>query len=206
MKHLRIALAAASVAVLCGCTGAIDVPQGLPAEQLESMTRATVDATWEATGLSTRPAAEVGETESGATFFDAMRDCMFASGVNLDGMSVDANGGYTPMLVNHDEPGPADRIAFYQCFAQHPIDPVSGTGIATREQLEYVFDYWTRWLMPCIAMHGYSVANTPERQVFVRQGSYTWSAYGAVTDYRTIEQVDELKAECGPEYGALAGP
>ena len=206
MMHLRIALAVASVAVLCGCTSAIDVPRGLPAEQLESMTQATVDATWEATGLRTRPTVEVGATESGEKFFDAIRDCMFASGVNLDGMSVDANGGYLPMLVNQDEPGPAERIAFYQCFAQHPIDPVSGTGIATREQLEYVFDYWTRWLMPCIAMHGYSVANAPEREVFIRQGSYTWSAYGGVTNFRTLDDFQRLMAECGPEYGALSGP
>ena len=206
MKRLASVAAAASVFLLAGCVSTVTVPTGLPDKQIAEMTKASLDATWAATGLTDRPHAALGELESGASFFDSMRECMYASGISLDGLSRDQSGGYTPLLVNNVPAGPADRVAFYLCFAEHPIDPVSGTGVATREQLEYLYDYWQRWLIPCIALHGYDVTDPPRRIIFVTREQYSWSPYGAVTSYRSAEEFEALVAECGPEYGALIGP
>jgi hypothetical protein len=57
----------------------------------------------------------------------------------------------------------AFAVAVYTCAAQFPSLP---TGTLSRDQARYLYDYWTRFVVPCYADAGYPDTSTPPTREF----------------------------------------
>jgi hypothetical protein len=69
------------------------------------------------------------------------------------------------------------------CLTQVQVDPVD-MNILSREQLNYIYSYFERRLVPCLAAHGITVTDLPTREKFLSMifiddefGYAPWSPY-----------------------------
>jgi hypothetical protein len=102
------------------------------------------------------------------------------------GSCMDAAG-----YPNYGEPGATvaveqstdGQLALYICVSQFPVEP-SAFGIFSRDQLDYLYDYYQQSLIPCLAASGHDVIDIPVRAEFLRRDPaqlYAWSPYGELT-------------------------
>jgi hypothetical protein len=80
-------------------------------------------------------------------------------------------------------PGAGEQNALDTCLTVIQVDPVD-RNILSREQLEYIYSYYARQLIPCLAEHGIEITDVPTREDFELSifidgefGYSTWSPY-----------------------------
>ena len=60
--------------------------------------------------------------------------------------------------------GVTAAVAQYSCYVRHPTVP---RGVLSYDQAAYLYDYWTRFVLPCYADHGFApVSDPPSRDDF----------------------------------------
>lgn len=201
-RWVGAAALAAVVLLVSGCTPPPpDVP-GPSTEQLSEFSQKQLALLWDdmtvPEGLN-RPRIEPIRTISNAEYGTVINEC-------LDGFrDRDFRNLYGHELIAEQpqsvQGGLNETVSWYVCSAQYPFDP-TGAGLFSTEQLEYLYDYNRRWVVPCMVLYGYDVGEIPKRADFVKQGlgGTIWSPVNDL--YRdlgmTVEDFDELDSKCDP--------
>ena len=98
-----------------------------------------------------------------------------------------------------------EGVSWYVCMAMYPFDAAS-SGLLSRAQLDYLYDYYRRWVVPCLVLSGHDPGSIPVRETFVANGmagnfwsplDTLWSDAGFNED-----EYESLNARCDtyPDY------
>lgn len=100
-------------------------------------------------------------------------ECLAAAGVDSNYVyGVGLAFGLAP------ETQEAAYLAYYTCTAQYPVDPLD-RGYLSRDQLAFMYDYYSNRLTPCLRTFGFTIADPPDRSEFL-VASYngdSWDPY-----------------------------
>ena len=173
-----LAVVAASLVLLSACASQPPVPAGLTDAQLDVLAQRTLDAQWNATAPhvegAARPFAERVRFVAQGEQADAIALCMGDKGYDRSAMVFSADG----LIL---QTGPVLDITRYHldefvCEVEYPIDPRVYGALSTA-QLNYLYDYYRRWTIPCLNANDYPVPVLPTRQEFLRTGNPDWTPY-----------------------------
>jgi hypothetical protein len=199
VRALAIVAAAASVLLVSGCASPVATPAGPTAYEELAVSQAQLDATWELTGLEgtiERPDYRV--TAAVDAWREAVTDCLAEDGIEVRRIVSDGDG-YRLMVRRGYELDDATQFLWYRCFAHNP----PSAGVASAEQLAYLWDYYARWVIPCITDKHYELNRLPTRDQFLATRPFQWTPYGALTDTVGDTEYSTLVAQCGPEFGII---
>lgn len=209
---MRLAPATLAVAVallvLGGCSVVATPPPPPTEEEAQRYYDSMLERTWIGTGLSgllDQPQVAAVDRVPSEEWRQVLSDCMEGKGLSLPGFVWDPQSGY--QLVDDGTSPTAARIdstmrlAFYMCLAANPPEVIDEEAFLTPAQLDYVYDYYVRWIVPCLAQNGWQLRNAPSREEFLLlEGN--WSPYNSieVDDVGDFETSEEL---CGPSRPPL---
>lgn len=147
------------VLAVTGCSPAPPPPSYTDEERTEFFEK-RLDAAWANTGLEgvvDRPdlAAGIGDRYAADNWF-SLSTCMFDTG--LDGWGLgESRGGPRFTGASNDELPPEQQLAAYRCFAQYPVTDSFRNVLLTDDQKQYLYDYYRRWVVPCLRTHRYEI-------------------------------------------------
>ena len=149
--------------------GPSPAPVSLTPEQTEQLRVQARDSAWQ--GVLTqypdavRPDVPFDGYLDAADEMTVMSACYTQHGVPIsNGYAIGAKKGDPPTSVGGEASNEHQAIGLYFCTAEHPGRP---TGPPTTEQLSWMYDYLTRFLVPCYEANGLSVPPAPSKQDFV---------------------------------------
>lgn len=207
MKLSVLVSATALLAValtLTGCTH--PVPPGPSGAELEAYNQRILDRTWINSGLDgieQRPDVPRGESLDREDWDAAYVTCMVDAGFDHVGLGFSISEGFSLAMPNGASgQSPEELIAFYRCVAAHPLARVDNVPIYSEAQLDYVYDYYRDWLVPCLRSEGYVLSQQLSRLQFATQGGQ-WSPYWSLVEPLSDSQYSALVTACGPERPAL---
>ena len=172
----------ASAALLTGCAPHTELPAPLTQQQLDAIVAADNDARWsflfaDRTDV-VRPQVQRIDYVTPQKAEAIYKNCLSSTGVDLD--YVFGFGNYTS-----DPTGlTAAYLAYYTCVAEYPIDP-RAIGYLSAAQLDYMYDYFTERLAPCLRSLGYHVDPAPPRSAFAGT-SFNGSAWDPYDDVHPV--------------------
>jgi hypothetical protein len=182
--------------VLSGCVA--HPPPPATDEQLAEYTQHVLDQTWQSTGLEgtvDRPQVDAAQPAPMGDWLNSLSTCM--KDVNDGSFTFEFNSDEGYVLSGGDAP---TTVTLYTCIAANPLDyRRDGGGFLTDAQLEYIYDYYADWLVPCMVNHGYTMTDAPSRDDFVASQGF-WSPYVATANDVTATELEPL---CGPERPQL---
>jgi hypothetical protein len=202
-------LGAAAIAVALsasGCAAVEPAPAGPTQGELAAYSEQTLLAIWLNTGLAEtveRPVVTAGEPMSTAEWFDFVMTCLNDRGHTQIGLSWSLSEGAvlqtsSGAVLNDDEA----QLDFYECAAQHPLDPAADHTLLSDAELDYIYNYYVVQLVPCIVLNGYGLDPVVSREQFA--GLYgQWNPYYAIRQPINLRQFKELRNECGAERPPL---
>jgi hypothetical protein len=197
-------LVALAAVLLAGCS-TVPVPRSATPDELDRIVRAELDRQWAFTGLEgviprpDYPVEELGSVDGFSQGFGAcMQEVGFTSwGVGdtgLDMSSVNSGGARST---------PEQQYDYYECIARFPnIDPL------TDEQLDFVYDYYQRWLVPCLETEGYELHDVPTREEFHEYravNGWLWGPYSAMVAYPQGAELHAVLGKCKPTLAGMDG-
>jgi hypothetical protein len=212
MKLVALGAAVASVALCAGCASTVAPPAGPTDEDALAFAQQMLDDTYEARSLyDERLTSAPLSGDSYDTWNAEISDCLLDAGYpdlfvgwGFRGYELYSNSGTTTSYS-------ADR-AMYRCVAGDPLDARTVGMLYTASQREYVWDYYERWVLPCLNSRHILVENAPSRDYFMRETMYLWSPYDGV-NYETLtsrlsyfdrtDPYSVLEDTCGARYGAI---
>lgn len=201
----RVAIVGLAVALgvgLSACVTPREPPPGPTESETAARNQQRADQAWANTGLEgtvDRPSAPV---SSAPASFDELAECLDSSGLTDWGVG-DGSDGPEFSLGGAGQNAQQQKLAFYVCFASHPADVMFGEVRLSDAQLDYLYDYYRSWVMPCLALDSVVPTRVPTRSEFT---SRTWSGWNPY-DYSELpyfeqEYVDAIQ-RCGPIYADL---
>ena len=207
MRTSRIvALTALVVLTVSGCSATTAPPVGPSDAELNAAVRIELDKQWRYTGLEgvvPRPEAEVELVGSGGAASQGFRDCMSANGFESWGYSSDTGLQMFGSDGNPSAASPEQQLAFYLCNARFPmIDTL------TVDQLDFIYDYYQDWLIPCLEVAGYPVGRAPSRESFTTEPAefgWRWRPYSAIPDVLNPQDYAALQSTCRPTIPGIDG-
>jgi len=171
---MRSALLAvtASVALLGGCASAAPLPE--PMSQAEAQQR--IDESnrlrWDAMfpGELMPTVEPVAYLEPGASWTE-ITDCLRDAAV--EGVSFNTDDSWSRAVAGSAELEHAVDVARFVCQLTYPLDlsDPAKLGFRTDEQLEWIWNYNQKRLVPCLLQLGYRTVPQPEEYV---KGSNSW--------------------------------
>lgn len=188
-----MAAAVAVVVALSGCT-ATPLPPGPTDADIAEYYAAVADAHWEALGFGPaveRPATPAIRFSSPESWAASVAGCMNAAGFD----EYSAQGGSLTITEPDPNPSTEQKLASFTC--ELSFQPVAPPGlILSAAQLEYVYDYYLRFLVPCLGLQGESIDDVPSREAFLAQSVIgPWSPYWSIVT-RDAEKFERLRIEC----------
>ena len=123
---------------------------------------------------------------------------MAASGVVNWG--YDATEG---LFIPGDSATTSEQLQFYWCFEKYPT-----VDLLTRAQIDFIYDYYVRWLIPCLESNGYNVMNAPSRRAFrdADPSIERWNPYRSLERYPASPGASEMiTAKCSPTVAGVEG-
>lgn len=175
-------------------------PPGPTDEETAAVIATRIDQAWANTGLDgvvDRPSVQ---RETKPATFDQLAECIAAEGVSGWGLSDGPTG---PALSVVGGATDDELSSFYWCFARFPTDTAIGTVRLTDDQLDYLYDYYASWVMPCLALKSIVVSSVPTRKQFVTAGWSNWNPYDYAESLRSEHEYNEAVRACGDKYGDL---
>lgn len=202
-------LGAAAIAVALsasGCAAVAAPPAGPTETDLAAYNEHTLLAIWLNTGLAEtveRPVVAQGEPLSTAEWFDFVMSCLSDRGHTQIGISWSLGEGAvlqtsSGAVLDDDQA----QLDFYECAAQHPLDPAADHTLLSKAQLDYIYDYYVVQLVPCIVLNGYGLDRVMSREEFAAHYGQ-WNPYYAIREPINLRQFNELRTECGAERPPL---
>lgn len=195
-----IALSISLCLALVGCTTPRVPPPSAVVPDVAEVTEQRVAQVWERTGLEgtvERPDVQPSANRSFAALSACIDDAGITEWMMTDG--PDGPGFQTTGAANTAEV----QLAMYECFARHPTETL-GRGVSlTTEQLDYLYDYYRSWVIPCLALDEITVLGAPTRDEFHTPLYEGWSPYAATTSIRTKKEYKAAVAQCGSPYADL---
>jgi hypothetical protein len=200
-----VAAVLVAAAALSGCTwtsGTPYFPQPTGAE-LEAAYGDMADANWEFSGLDGRmPRPEVAMVRPLAPdeWAPTVAECMITAGYP----TYAASGGGLTHTIDPAAPADAEALAMFVCQSQYPYE-ATRFAVVGEAQHRYLYDYYTRWLIPCLGWRGYDVGPVPDETEYLDAGG-NWTPY--TTLWEDLDQPDdarELQDACRPEPEGFRG-
>ena len=74
--------------------------------------------------------------------------------------------------------------------------------VLTDDQLNYIYDYYKKTLVPCMIMNGFTPTTAPTRTEFLALAGQ-WSPYYSVDVGLGPVQYEQVERVCGPERPEL---
>lgn len=190
-----------AVLLLSACSGLVEGPPAAPsAADFNQFHARMLELTWDGfaypPALSAPPVRPV-EGLDPAAWGTALHSCMEAAGYPDFGYSWSNSEGYVLLTVRREAVfDRAEMMAFYFCVAEHPLLPGDNGMLVSAGQLEYVYDYYARWTVPCLIDHGYKLRRMLSRQDFIAAMG-EWAPYWELPIYSEAD-LDRVVALCGP--------
>ena len=196
------------VVTLPGCTLAVTPPPPPTANEAQQYYSAMLDKTWISTGLSgvmDRPTVAAPSPVPEDEWSQVLSRCMSGKGFALQGFEWNPRSGYLLADAPADDPAQTSsdgQLAFYMCLAANPPAEIHDPYFLSPAQLDYVYDYYADWVVPCLAQHGWALRNAPTREEFAELAGY-WTPYDSieVSDVGEFETSTDL---CGPSRPPLS--
>jgi hypothetical protein len=197
--RIIVGLAATAVVLVSGCSIQRPPPAALTDTEIAVFEKAHNDGLWEAANLPSdtpRPQVEIvrfltlDDSDWGYVMVQCLKEQGFTDYV------ADSGGGMR--FVGSTDPFSNDRkLAQYICQTKYPYDPLDFQ-LLSRMQREYLYDYWVRWLVPCLELRGYDVGKAPSRADFVADPFevHGWNPYIDVIFPTDPATMTRLSTEC----------
>ena len=199
MRAQPAAIALAALLLLAGCVAT--PPPGPSADEVEAFNERMLDLTWKGTGLSgERPVVNRTEALVMNEWIDATFACMSQSGIGDFSLSYGPDQGYALFGSDGGGVSAADQLAFYECAAARSV--LVTDELLSNAQLDYIYDYYLRSLVPCMVMNGFRPTMAPTRIEFHAIAGQ-WSPYYSVDVGLSGVQYEQIESVCGAERPEL---
>jgi hypothetical protein len=108
----------------------------------------------------------------------------------------DDSGSMTWVSDETNDTGPR-RLGWYECASAQPSTSTE-FGLLSKSQRGYLYDYYAKWLVPCLEFNGYHVVSPPRRNQFVQDPlqSGWWSPYFAISKPVSRVEINRLMEAC----------
>lgn len=182
------------LALLSGCATAY--PSTVPAALVEAERQRILDLSWQNLGLAEpapRPTPSVTPLAEDADWVAAWGDCVSSSGTDPQGWGFGSDTGFD--FRGQRDYDDRTLLAFYTCAASLPLVPFAAEELRTPAQVDYLYDYYQSWLVPCLETHGYHVSAVPTNEQFVN-GAASWSPLDEIT-LLDLVSAGSLLRNCG---------
>jgi len=199
---MKFGLVLAAMLVLTGC---VAVPPPGPTEsEVAAVQEHALQQTWQRTGLpGDPPEVTPGPAIEGDAWGQAVFSCVQQEGFEMTSMEWSPDSGGALMTNNADTvDDPAIQRAFYECVAANPRAFDERDYALTEAQLDYIYDYYQSWLVPCMIMNGFTPSAAPSRVEFHALAGQ-WYPYYAVDVGLGSVQYEEIERICGAERPQL---
>lgn len=203
--RVPLVLAAASFVVLLAGCSAHEPPPSLSDAEREVYFEKRLDVAWINTGLDgkfERPviAGKVVDRFDESSW-ESFNSCVSELGLSSWG-SIEKDGG--PQFIDGTGGAliPDVRLAVYRCFAEFPQAENQTRVMLTEAQKEYLYEYYSRWTVPCLRSNDYNLVFLPTRQEFLGIG-FNWNPYYSLEEGFDSEQYAALVELCGNPYADL---
>lgn len=155
---------------LAGCT-TIPIPVGHTDAQLQEYLDAQNASYWSMSPFGAEEPPDVDVVRfTDQDDFNVVAHCMEDAGVDVE---FGDDGSMSWSWTTDDEANNA-ALAQYTCQAQYPYYPPQ-QGYITGEQSKYLYEYYKRVLIPCLALEGYVVTEAPTKGEFALDSG--WNPY-----------------------------
>jgi len=198
-RTASIALAAVVAVSLSACVSPGLPPSGPSDQERAARLIERVDRAWANTGLDgtvSRPAIELASLTPNMGQFS---ECLTTQGIEAWEMSEDALGGVT---FGGGSTSSTEQLAFFTCYAQHPFELTMGAELSLA-QLDYLYDYYRSWVIPCLALESITVSAVPSRAEFLGSPWQPWNPYGSSEQIRSEHDYNEAVRHCGRRLADL---
>jgi hypothetical protein len=186
---------AASALLLVGCS-ASPPPSGLSSSEREAFRISRLDSQWRLTRLpsSLRPVVTSFEYLRPGERTRRYNECInelspgsvYSSEANRS-LEIALTGGHTEAQI----------LVEYECSARYPFRP-EDLGFFGAAQLAAIYDYYDRWLVPCLYSRGFTVTSPLEQPPTVLTSGYVqWNPLNSITG-RSGDPRAALGGECKP--------
>lgn len=196
MKRLG-ALALAVSILLTGCSLYRPLPESVSPDEARAMYEEERRIYWRQIAPGEPyPEVEVKQVVDEEEGWEAIVRCVGEMG--LPGVTTSGGG------IQSQDPATAADVerAIFLCNAAYPVvdfDVPAELGYLSTAELEYLWTYFTRYLVPCMELHGYDPAGPPSRETFVGSDFLIWSPYAELARQPiSAEDWRRLDAECAP--------
>jgi len=199
--RVRMAVVALVALTLSGCVAV--PPPGPSAGAIADHRAEILEKTWANTGLSgDAPTATPRTPSTEMEWVEAITGCLTDNGVAASGWSFGSDEGYALLSESGgDVDDPAAQRVFYVCVASIAA-PRETDDVLSDEQLDYIYDYYQEWLVPCVIMQGYRLSAVPTRTEFKALGG-EWRPFYSVDISISGADYEELERLCGAERPQL---
>jgi len=198
-----VVVAALGAATLSGCTTQ-PLPAGPSDADVARYYSDLSDALWDGTGLGPgveRPVIAEVQPITRDVWARRVADCMNNAGF----ANYAAQGGGLTSAGAQELQPVEEKLALFSCQELYPV-AVSVNEVASDEQLEYVYGYYVRFLVPCLESRGYSINPVPTRASFLAQRNVgLWNPYW-VDISQNSSSLAALQRACPPMPPGIADP
>ena len=179
---------AASVLLLAGCATATPIPAGLTDDEAKAIVAQQLGGSRFDNDMPPVPVIAFTSPDNWAS---TQVTCLRAEGINVEEIS----GGYA--VRGDDETADGVGRAQFTCDSQYPVDPRL-QGYMSDAQADYVYDYLTERVAPCLELLGYPVVpSAPDHASFVNAlPTALWTPYLAIK--ATPAEWATINAKCPP--------
>lgn len=180
--------------LLSSCVSTTSVPSGA---ELDEVRAAQLDAQWANLDLpdERRPVDTGFEVVAIEDWAHQVASCMKSAGYT----NFEDRGGTLQIGKSDPISEPvSESIDFFECRSAYQRDLTLGTAL-TRDQRDFLYDYYQQSLVPCLELAGVRVDDAPTREWFAQTGEgMGWNPYYAMDTFSFGEVVadDELLATC----------
>jgi hypothetical protein len=194
-RHTAAAIAVAVVLMLSGCVVASPRPAGLTEQQQHEFALQAQARQWMYAEIPHREQPVVAPTFVAPADVDRLVfECLVDAGLG-DVYALEQGG-----LVSFGSlKTPDEHVAYYICSVRYWASP-RYWGYLSTEELDWAYDYYQDWLVPCLEARGYELPLAPRRaEVTATPGYLAWNPYSQLGARITDEKIKELEYEC-PYY------
>ena len=196
-----------AVVLVSGCSGLAQAPPPAPSTaDFDEFHARMLALTW--AGFALPPSLDAPPVTPGvgferAAWGAALRACMKDAGYPDFGYTFSNEAGYVLLTVRRETVlDPSQQVTFYFCAARHPLLPDERRLLVGAGQLNYVYDYYLRWTVPCLIDHGYKLRRILSREQFVA-ASGQWVPYWELPMYSAADH-ERVIGLCGPDRPPLS--